>query len=117
MGEIFVVVEHRQDRIREIAFQMLWKGADLCEAGAHILNAVVIGGGEELPEEIRDRADRVIAVQGEDLATFDGEIYAGVLTDLLAEYRPLLTLMGHTPWGMDFAPALAVKTGLPLVTD
>ena len=29
----------------------------------------------------------------------------------------MLTLMGHTPWGMDFAPALAVKTGLPLVTD
>ena len=47
MGEIFVVVEHRQGEVREVTHQMLWKGNDLCEKHAHTLTAIVIGGKDE----------------------------------------------------------------------
>ena len=51
------------------------------------------------------------------LEHFDPDDYADVLGALLAERGPLLVLLGHTAWSMDFAPALAVRTGHPLATD
>ncbi|MBW1773999.1 MAG: electron transfer flavoprotein subunit alpha/FixB family protein [Deltaproteobacteria bacterium] len=118
MGDIFVVVEHRQGEVREITFEMLKKGSDLCEAHGHTLSAVLLGGKSEAFEgAVAGKADRVIVVEDDQLANFNGELYKGVLASLIEEHGPVLTLMGHTPWGMDYAPGLSVKTGLPLATD
>jgi electron transfer flavoprotein alpha subunit len=35
----------------------------------------------------------------------------------MAKYYPLLTMIGHTAFGMDLAPSLSIETGFPLVTD
>lgn len=119
MGEIFVVAEHRQDELREITLQMLWKAGDLCETLSHDLTAILMTGGGSPPflQEIRDRADRVIMVEDDRLKTFNADLYKGVLEKIIRERRPLITLIGQTPWGMDLAPALAVKTGLPMASD
>jgi electron transfer flavoprotein alpha subunit len=118
MGEIFVVVEHRAGEIREITFQMLWKANELAQAHSHGLTAVLLcDNGDAFLPEIKDRADRIIVVEDEQLKHFNGERYKEILKRLIEEYRPFLTLIGHTPWGMELAPALSVKTGLPLITD
>ena len=118
MGEIFVVVEHRSGEVREIIFQMLWKADELCKAMSHDLTAVLIGGKDEpFVNELVERADNVIAVEDDTLKHFDGDRYRDIINSLIEERRPLMTLMGHTPWGMDYAPALSVKTGYPLATD
>jgi electron transfer flavoprotein alpha subunit len=118
MGEIFVVVEHRRGEVRDITFEMLWKGRQLCEEHSHKLTAVLMGGKDEaFVNDIRERADRVIAVEDEKLRHFSADLYKEVLHALVEENRPFLTLMGHTAWGMDLAPSLSIKTGLPLATD
>lgn len=118
MADIFVVVEHRQGQAREISLQALWKADDLGRKLGAPLTAVVMGGKDEafLPE-ISARADKVIAFEDESLRSFNFDLYAGILEGLIKEHRPLVTLMGHTPWGMDLGPALSIRTGFPIATD
>lgn len=118
MGDIFVVAEHRQGELREITLQMLFKANELSQTLSHTLTAIMIGAGDEaFMNELTKRADRVIAVGDEQLRNFDADLYKEILHRLIGEHRPFLTLMGHTPWGMDLAPALSIKSGLPLATD
>jgi electron transfer flavoprotein alpha subunit len=118
MGEIFVVVEHRKGEVREITYQLFWKANELCQKLSHTLTAVLLSGKDEVSlAEIRERADKVITFEDERVKNFDGDLYKELLAGLIKEHRPFLTLMGHTPWGMDFAPSLSIKTGYPLATD
>jgi electron transfer flavoprotein alpha subunit len=118
MGEVFVVIEHRDGKISEVNFQMLWKANDLCKKLSHQLTAVVIGKkGITFLDDIKNRADRVILVEDEALEHYDPDVYIGILQELIVEARPFITLMAHTSWGMDFAPSLSILTGYPLVTD
>ncbi|MGM0427989.1 MAG: electron transfer flavoprotein subunit alpha/FixB family protein [Thermodesulfobacteriota bacterium] len=118
MGEIFVIVEHRQGEIRDITWEMLHKARELCEAFSHQLTAVLLAD-EDAPfvDEVARWADRVILCQDSRLKAYNSDLYKEILSPLLKEERPYLTLIGHTPWGMDLAPALAVKTEFPLAAD
>ncbi|MBN1105829.1 MAG: electron transfer flavoprotein subunit alpha/FixB family protein [Deltaproteobacteria bacterium] len=118
MAEVFVVIEHRQGGVREVSFQALWKAHDLCQRLGCPLTAVLMGGKDEpFVQEIAERADKVIAVEDESLKDFNAEIYTGVMESLIKEYRPFITIIGHTPWGMDMGPSLSVRTGYPIATD
>lgn len=118
MGEIFVVVEHRNGEVREVTFEMLYKADELCKSLSHNLTAILIGGEEEsFVEEITRRADKVIKLGDARLKNFSSELYRSILGGLINEYRPFLTLIGHTTWGMDLGPSLSAKTGLPIATD
>ncbi|MBW2302912.1 MAG: electron transfer flavoprotein subunit alpha/FixB family protein [Deltaproteobacteria bacterium] len=118
MGDIFVVVEHRQGVIREITHEMLWKAGELGRALSRKVSAVLFcHDGARMIEEIRDRADRILLVESDAFKNFSSDLYKELLARLIAEHAPFLTLMGHTAWGMDLAPALSVKSGLPLATD
>jgi electron transfer flavoprotein alpha subunit len=118
MAEILVVAEHRSGELREITLQMLSKASELAKNQSCDLTVVLLGGNtENITAQLMNRANRIIAYNDERLKNFDAECYGNVIAGLIAERKPLLVLMGHTPWGMDFAPALAVKTGFPLATD
>ncbi|MBL7173852.1 MAG: electron transfer flavoprotein subunit alpha/FixB family protein [Desulfobacteraceae bacterium] len=118
MGEIFVVVEHRKGEVREITFEMLFKARELCRAFSLNLTAILLGGKDEgFAGELAKRADRVLAFEDNRLATFNSDLYKEILDRLIREHHPFITLIGHTSWGMDLAPALSVKTGFPLATD
>ncbi|MBW1782058.1 MAG: electron transfer flavoprotein subunit alpha/FixB family protein, partial [Deltaproteobacteria bacterium] len=118
MGEIFVVVEHRKGEIREITFEMLFKARDLCQASSHSLTAIFMGRSDNgLLNDLSKWADRIIAFEDNRLEAFNADLYKDILSRLIEEHHPFMTLIGHTSWGMDLAPALSVKTGLPLATD
>ena len=118
MAEIFVVIEHRNGEFRDVSYEMLRKAHDLGQQGSHSLTAVLLKGSEALPlQEIVERADKVIQVEDDRLGAFDGELTKEILARLIEVERPILTLVGHTAWGMDLAPALAVKVGSPIATD
>jgi len=118
MGEIFVVAEHRNGEVREITHQMLWKASELSQKLSQRLTAVLIGGKDEpFVDDLRKRADRVILVEDDRFRDFNGDLYKEILFRLIQEHQPSMILMGHTPWGMDFAPSLAIKTGFPIATD
>ena len=113
-----MVVEHRKQTVTDISLQMLSKGRQLAdEAGAGLL-AVVIGRDVgAYAEELAGWADRVLAVEDPGLVEPLAEPSQKILSAIIKERKPLLVLMGHSSFGMDLAPALAVELGLPLVTD
>jgi len=118
MGEIFVIAEHRQGIIRDITFQMLWKADELCRSLSHRLTAVLIGGkGLPFVNELAERADNVIVIEDDRLENFNADTYKGLINGLIADRKPFMTLIGHTPWGMDLAPALSVSLGFPVASD
>ena len=118
MGEILVLAEHREGELREISLQMLNKASELCRIYSHDLSVVLIGNGlENLIKVLAERAKRIIVYNDERLTRFNADHHKEILAALINERKPMMIWIGHTPWGMDLAPALAVKTGYPLAMD
>jgi electron transfer flavoprotein alpha subunit len=118
MGEIFVLVEHRQGKVRDITFEMLGAGEKVATEQGDSLTAVLLGNGiKAVAEELATRAPKVLVVEDEKLQNFNSLPYQKVLSTLHSKYRPFAILIGHTAFGMDLVPSLSVELGLPLVTD
>jgi len=118
MTELMVVAEHRNGELREITFQILNKASELCSKNGYELSVAVLGSAvENIAGPLKDRANRIIVYDDPMLQHFDPSNGKEILASLIAERKPLITFMGHTPWSMDLAPALSAKTAYPLATD
>jgi len=118
MPEIFVLTEHRQGQIRDITYEMLTKARELAEKANVELTAVILGKDiKEKAKPITEYAKNVLTVEDSKLENFNSDAYQKVLSNLIKEHKPLLTLIGHTSYGIDLAPRLAAALGLPLATD
>ena len=118
MTEIFVLVEHRQGKVRDITYEMLGAGEKVASQRGTSSAAVLLGHRiKNIAEDLASRASKVLVVEDESLEHFNSVLYQQVLSSLIAKHQPLLTLIGHTAFGMDLAPSLAAETGLPLITD
>ncbi|SPD72799.1 putative electron transfer flavoprotein subunit alpha [uncultured Desulfobacterium sp.] len=118
MGDIFVIVEHRKGEIRSITFEMLYKAGEICKALNHKLTAVLLAGkGQPFASDISKWADTVLVFEDDRFMDFDSDTYKEVINRLILQQSPFITLIGHTSWGMDLAPALSVRAGYPVATD
>ena len=118
MKEIIVIAEHRRGELRDVTWEMLSKGRQLAEnLGAEVGVALLGKGVNHLAEALKPKTHRVFLIEDERLEAFNSETYEKVLTQLITEKKPFLTLIGHTAMGMDFAPSLATHLTLPLATD
>ncbi len=118
MAEILVVAEHRKQTLADISLQMLSKGRQLAvQMGAELV-AVIIGKTiDEHAEQLARWADRVLTVKNDTLEEPLAEPYQRILSPIIRERKPKLILIGHTSFGMDLVPSLAVELQAPLVTD
>jgi len=118
MAEIFVLAEHRRGQIRDITFEMLTKGKELAEKTNTGLAAVLLGKDvKEHAKTLSEYAKKVLVVEDANLKDFNSDAYQKVLSRLINERKPLLTMIGHTSFGVDLAPSLAAALKLPLATD
>ncbi len=118
MREIFVLTEHRQGQIRDITFEMLTKGRELTGKTNTELTAVLLGKDvRNHAKTLSDHAKNVLLIEDSKLENFNSGAYQKVLSNLISERKPLLTLIGHTSFGVDLAPSLAVSLNAPLATD
>jgi electron transfer flavoprotein alpha subunit len=118
MKEIIVIAEHRRGELRDVTWEMLSKGRQLSESLGAEIGVVLLGKGvNQLAEALKPKTNRVLLVEDERLEAFNSETYEKVLTQLITERKPFLTLIGHTAMGMDFAPSLAAHLKMPLATD
>ena len=118
MSSIFVIAEHRKGMLRDVTHEMLNKGRELAGLSGNTLTAVLLGKKTDaFCGEIAAIADEVLVIEDDRLENYNGETYAGVISSLLDEYKPLVTLIGHTAAGMDLAPALATMKNIPVSTD
>ncbi len=118
MTEIFVLAEHRKGELRDITFELLSKARDLNQKLAAEITVVLLGHGvAELAKKLAPHAHRVLIIDDVKLTHFDAEAYQKILSHLIIESKPLLTLIGHTSFGLEIAPSLATQLSLPLATD
>jgi len=118
MAEILVVVEHRQQKLADISLQMLSKGRHLADQTGSELVAVVVGKDVNRYEpQLAKWADKVLVVKNTKLEESLAEPSQKILVSIIKERKPKLVLIGHSSFGMDLAPALAVEVGAPLATD
>jgi len=118
MGEIFVLAEHRRGEIRDITFEMLTKGRELAEKTNMELTAVILGKDiKEHAKTLSEYAKKVLLIEDPKLENFNSDAYQKVLSHLIKERKPLLTMIGHTSYGVELAPSLAVSLDIPLATD
>ncbi|MGB9629370.1 MAG: electron transfer flavoprotein subunit alpha/FixB family protein [Thermodesulfobacteriota bacterium] len=118
MGEIFVLVEHRQGKIREITYEMIGLGENLANQKGTSLTSLLLGHDvKPLAEDLSSRTSKVLVVEDENLKNFNSVFYQQTLSSLISKYQPFLLLIGHSAFGMDLAPSLSIETDLPLVTD
>ncbi|MCX8117168.1 MAG: electron transfer flavoprotein subunit alpha/FixB family protein [Desulfobacterota bacterium] len=118
MTEIFVLVEHRQGKVREITYEMIGLGERLIQEKGGSVTAVLLGNGvKDLAEDLSRRTSKVLVVEDENLGHFNSIPYQKTLSHLLSRYEPALLLMAHSAFGMDLAPSLSVEMDYPLATD
>jgi len=118
MAEILVVVEHRKQQLSDISFEMLSKGRQLADQSGNELVAVVIGKNlDKHAAEIANWADKVLLVKEGELEGALAEPYQKILSFVIKERKPRLVLIGHSSFGMDLAPALAIDVGSPFASD
>ncbi len=119
MNSIFVVAEHRDGQIREVTYELLRKANELGEKIEADVSTVLLGHQvDKLAEELSfHKTDEVIVIDDERLEFYNCEGYRKLLFDLFEERKPTLTMVGHTAYGMEFTPGLAMMLNLPLATD
>ncbi len=118
MKEIFVLVEHRRGRIRDITFEMLTKARELAKKTNTEPTAVLFGREtKEQAKNLSEHATKVLVIEDAKLKNFNSIAYQKALSNLIRQRKPLLTLIGHTSFGIDLAPSLATSLNAPLATD
>ncbi|MEO0108072.1 MAG: electron transfer flavoprotein subunit alpha/FixB family protein [candidate division WOR-3 bacterium] len=118
MKNIVVLVEHLRGEVRDISYEMLGKAQELARATDRKVTALVLGDPTEpIASKVSDRCDNLLVYHGAQLKDFDAEAYQQVLGKFITAERPSLVLIAHSALGVDLAPALAVQTGLPMISD
>ena len=118
MVEIFVLAEHRQGQIRDITYEMLTKAHEIAGKTNAETTAIILGKDvKDKAAALTEYAQKVIVIQDPKLENFNSEAYQKVLVHLIKEHKPILTMVGHTSYGIELAPRLAAALQTPLATD
>lgn len=118
MAEIFVLAEHRQGQIRDVTYEMLTKAREIAEKTNMELTVILLGKEvKEKAKVLTEYAKKVLVVEDAKLENFNSDAYQKVLTNLIKENKPTLTMIGHTSYGIELAPRLAAALSIPLATD
>lgn len=118
MSGILVLVEHLRGELKDSTLEMLSKAKHLADASNSRVSALLLGSGTEaMANRVAGYCDTVMTVEHPSLKDFNADAYEQVMARVIAEDAPALLMIAHSAFGVDLAPSLAVKTGLPLVSD
>ncbi len=117
MSDVLVVAEHRRGELREISHELVTAGRELADdLGGELHVAVIAGDVAEFAAELnRPGIDRIHTVAvGEE---FDHTVYAAAAERLVERTGAAAVVTPNSVNGLDYAPAVAERLGVPLVTD
>ncbi len=118
MKEILALVEHRQGALKDVTYEMLGFGSQFAQKVNGRLTAVVLADNpERYAQNLKSYCHRLLMAESPLFKEFNAETYQIVLAEVMKRENPFLTLIGHTTFGMDLAPALAAQLGVPFTTD
>jgi electron transfer flavoprotein alpha subunit len=115
--DVLVFGEHRDGQLEPITHQLAEKGREL--AGPNGKVSVLILGGPDLAAADLSLvgADTVQFVRHPALASYNPEAAVKVAAEAVRHLKPPLFLCGHTFQGIEVAPWVAARLGLPLLSN
>ena len=118
---IWVYAEQEDGNLSETVFELLAKSHDLKAklGGRDDVTAVVLGDDvERLADTLfAYGAEKVIAVENDNLKFYSARPYARALTDICNKYRPSIFLFPASPLGRDLAPRVMCELLTGLTAD
>ncbi|MFC3957684.1 electron transfer flavoprotein subunit alpha/FixB family protein [Halovivax cerinus] len=117
MTDVLAIADHRRGELRPVSYELATAGRELADATGGDLHLAVIGGDvESFGEKLaRDGVDVVHTVaEGEE---FNHDVYTQTIEQLYAALDPQYVLAPNSVNGLDYAPAVAGRLDLPIVTD
>jgi electron transfer flavoprotein alpha subunit len=97
---------------------VLAKAQSLATTSGEKITTVLMGDGtKSMAAGLAPYCDLVLAVDDQCLGCFNAEIYEKVLSEIICEMNPSITLMSHTSYGMELSAHLATAVNAALVTD
>jgi caffeyl-CoA reductase-Etf complex subunit CarE len=115
---VWIFAEQRDGIIAGVSFELLGAGRRLADMLGTDLSAVLFGSSQnDAAELFRWGADRVFHCTDNAVAYFTDEVYAGLLSDLVRQYKPEIVLAGATPIGRSFLPRVAARLRTGLTAD
>ncbi|MFP4626693.1 MAG: electron transfer flavoprotein subunit alpha/FixB family protein [Natronomonas sp.] len=114
---VLAVAEHRRGELRDVSLELVSAGRELADDLDTDLAVAVIGGDVDdyASQMNRDGVDTIYTI--DEGAEFNHGIYTEATEQLVAELDLDALLVPNTVNGLDYAPAVADRLGLPLVTD
>ncbi|MEM4781431.1 MAG: electron transfer flavoprotein subunit alpha/FixB family protein [Halalkalicoccus sp.] len=115
--DVLAITEHRRGELRDVSYELISAGRGLADdLGGDLHLAVISGQVEEFARSLsREGVDAIHTVtDGEE---FNHDVYTQVVEQLADALDPAVVLMPNTVNGLDYAPAVARRLNLPLVTD
>ncbi len=116
---VWVFAEQKRGLIQPVVYELLGEGRKLAETLNMSLCAVLFGEGvQSRISDLTSRgADRVYLIDRPELAYFQDEPYANLLTELIRRHKPAIVLYGATSIGRSLAPRVAVEVNAGLTAD
>ncbi|MBD3390747.1 MAG: 4Fe-4S dicluster domain-containing protein [Chitinivibrionales bacterium] len=116
---VAVFIEQHEGDIAGVSFEILGEGRLLADEFGEKLIAVVLGNGmrDKAGELVKYGADKVVYLDGPDLAVFRDDTYAQLVSDFIHAEKPNVFLAGATAVGRSFIPKVAARVYGGLTAD
>jgi len=117
MSDILAIAEHRQGELRDVSRELVTAASALAaDTGGDLHLAVISGDVDAFADELALEGVDVIhtVAHGEE---FNHDVYTQAITQLFDELAPRYVVAPNSVNGLDYAPAVATRLDLPLVTD
>jgi electron transfer flavoprotein alpha subunit len=114
---VLAVAEHRRGSLRDPSFEVITAGRELADELDTDLHVAVVGGDVDAFADglNREGVDAIHTVdEGEE---FNHDVYTQAVTALYEDIGATAFVTANTVNGLDYAPAVADRLDLPLVTD
>lgn len=119
MGNVLILAEHQEGKVKKTAFELATEAKALAEQLGGQAEAVLVGTGDEsLANQLAPYGiKKVYLLENAALEKYSPEGYTKVLADLVKETQPEIFLASGTPIGKDCFPRLAGRLDTGLVSD
>lgn len=116
---IAVYVEHDQNGIHPVTYELLGKARELADKIGHPVYALYLGPGISFQTNTlwEYGADKIFAYYYPELKNFRIEPYAACFEDFIRKYKPSSILVGGTTVGRSLAPRVAARIHTGLTAD
>ena len=116
---VYVYAQQVDNKLDNIAFELLGKAKDLAKDLNTDVTAVLIGSGVKgLADELAAYgADKVIVVDDPEMKYYRTEPYTHALASVINEFKPEIMLVGATAIGRDLGPRVSARVATGLTAD